>query len=296
MKKHLVIVGLGIAAAFAYAVSKSDTAAVAPHSTNALATIVGTRATADRPDDQLRAKQIHVVYVVPREGTDRQFDTNGSIATSVAAFQNWLKVQTGTKRLRMDTYQGVLDITFVQLSRSDAELQTEATAMGSPLYLRDILEREIKNLGFTSSNKIYALYYEGGSTTPACGGAFWPPVLPGSVVAQYLLGTPPGAPACSTNTFTTSDTSLGYWEVSMIHEILHGLGAVSTCALHHTLSGHVSDSAQDLMYAGTSPWLPSGYNNAILDTGRDDYYGLPKKKACPSQVDVAKSAFLEVVN
>jgi hypothetical protein len=53
----------------------------------------------------------------------------------------------------------------------------------------------------------------------------------------------------------------------MIHEIMHALGFVPTCAPHQTLAGHVSDSPNDVMYAGGAPWAPS-----TLDVGHDDYY------------------------
>lgn len=43
------------------------------------------RATADRPDDS-RLPQIHIAYVVARDGADRSLDTNGSLAGSVSAF------------------------------------------------------------------------------------------------------------------------------------------------------------------------------------------------------------------
>ena len=34
------------------------------------------RATADRPDDSPVAQQIHVIYAVPSDGTDNEFDTS----------------------------------------------------------------------------------------------------------------------------------------------------------------------------------------------------------------------------
>ncbi len=245
------------------------------------ATPTSGRQTQDRTDDNLSAKQIHVIYVVPSDGADRQFDTNGALNTSIAAFQRWHRGQTGGKQFRMDTYQGALDITFVRLGRTDSQIQADARAMGSPLNLRDILEREVRSLGFNDSRKLYAVYYEGGAGVSACGGGAWPPALPGNVAAMYLL-------ACS-NPFASSETSLGYLDIAMFHEIYHSLGAVSTCASHHTRAGHVSDSRDDFM----GSWLPSGYANAKLDIGRDDYYGLTQK-ACENQVDMAQSPFLEV--
>ena len=54
----------------------------------------------------------------------------------------------------------------------------------------------------------------------------------------------------------------------MLHELMHTLGLVATCAPHQTRNGHVSDSPTDLMYACDEPWAPS-----VLDVGRDDYFG-----------------------
>ena len=53
----------------------------------------------------------------------------------------------------------------------------------------------------------------------------------------------------------------------MLHEVLHTMGFVPTCAPHHTRDGHVSDNPRDLMYAGDEPWRP-----AVLDVGNDDYF------------------------
>lgn len=237
---------------------------------------VAQRATADRPDD-VSGHQIHVMYVLPRDGIDEGLDVNGTIATSVAAFQTWLAEQTGGRRLRLDTHQGALDITFLRLSRSEAQL-----AASGP-QLRDQIEAELLLAGINHPNKLYAVYY-GGGTDFACGGGAYPPDLPGSVAALYLRGTPPGAPPCATNRFASSDRSPGYLEFSMLHEIFHTMGVVGSCAPHHTLRGHVSEDPRDLMYAGPDNWQPS-----ILDIGRDDYFN-HNRRGC---LDLARSAFLD---
>ena len=193
---------------------------------------------------------------------DEHLDLSGKIATSVAGFQRWLGDQTGGRRLRVDNYQRELDITFFRLSRSDAAIRNYNA------YVRDQIEAELKQAGFEQPNKLYVVYY-GGTSNYSCGGGAWPPDLSGNVAAMYLYGTPPGAPACATNILGSSETNPGYFEFGMLHEILHTLGFVATCAPHQTLRGHVSDSSSDLMYAGPSPWkLPP-----VLDIGRDDYYG-----------------------
>ena len=176
----------------------------------------------------------------------------------------------------MDTFQSSLDITFLHLSRTDAEVSSNGA------YVRDVIERDLKAAGFNIANKIYAVYYDGRSTY-ACGGGAWPPSLPGVVAALYLLGEPPGAPPCWTNEFASPNGPPGYLEFSMLHEILHTLGFVATCAPHHTRSGHVSDSPQDLMYAGDDPWSPS-----VLDFGHDDYF----MHGTPSCLDLAQNSFL----
>src|SRR4051812_45681831 len=75
------------------------------------------RATADRPDEQSGAL-LHVMYVLPSDGVDDQHDTNGKIGTSVTAFDNWLSNQTPGRSFRIDTFQGLPDITFFRLSRT----------------------------------------------------------------------------------------------------------------------------------------------------------------------------------
>jgi hypothetical protein len=218
-----------------------------------------TRSTIDRPDDR-SGNQIHVMYVVPSDGTDRSLDTTGTIATSVSAIERWFEDQSGGRQLRFDLHEGELDITFHRLGRTNAQI-----ASFGP-FVRDEIEKDLKQAGFNQAGKIYAVYYDGRSTF-SCGGGFWPPTLPGNVVALYLKGEPPGAPACATNEFASSPFNPAYWEFAMLHEILHGLGVVARCAPHHTLEGHVSDDPRDLMYAGPQPWQPS-----LLDAGNDDYF------------------------
>lgn len=233
------------------------------------------RHTTDMPDE-LGGKQVHFLYVLPADGVDEALDTNGAIARSISAIQTWIASQTGGRRLRIDTYQGAPDVTFYRMP------QTDATIAASGAYVRDRIEAQLKDAGFNAGGKIYAVFY-GGSSTYACGGGAWPPTLPGIVAAQYLKGTPPGAPPCALNPVGASATSPGYEDFAMLHEILHTIGIVGSCAPHHTRAGHVSDDPRDLMYAGDQPWRPS-----LLDVGHDDYYG-HSIAGCP---DLATSGWL----
>jgi len=105
------------------------------------------RSTVDRSDDS-SDPQIHVMYVLPSDGSDRELDINGTLESSVAAFQRWLAGQTGGRALRLDTSGGSLDVTFHRLSRSNDEIA------GRGAFVRDAVEADLKAAGFDAANKI----------------------------------------------------------------------------------------------------------------------------------------------
>jgi hypothetical protein len=236
------------------------------------------RATVDRPDD-VKGPQVHAVYVVPSDGTDRGLDTDGSIDQSVAGWNEWLASQTdGRGGFRLDTYQGALDITFFRDPETDAEL-----AAGGA-FVRDELERDLIAAGVIplGGNKIYAVYYDGTSTY-ACGGGAYPPDLPGVVGAMYLHGAPPGAIPCDSTTLAPGGVP-GYLDFGMLHELMHTLGFVPSCAPHQWREGHVDDAENDLMYSGDPPWdLPP-----TLDVNHDDYFETGRTDC----LDLARSPYL----
>ena len=215
------------------------------------------RAAADRPDD-VSGPQIHALYVVPADGVDRGFDTDGTAAASVMNWQRWFVGQTLGGGLRLDTSGGELDVSFHRLAQTDSALAQRGA------FIRDAIEAELRAAGFARTDKVYAVYYDG-SSTAACGGGAWPPSLPGNVAALYLRGTFGTGTSCYDPTLSRS--GLQIMDFAMLHEVLHTMGFVPACAPHHTRSGHVSDDPRDLMYAGPEDWRPS-----VLDVGQDDYY------------------------
>jgi hypothetical protein len=224
------------------------------------------RSTADRAD-AVSAAQVHVVYALPADRSDRGLDSTGVLENTVGSFQGWLRSKAGGRELRMDRYEGKLDVTFVRLSRTDA-----AMAAYGP-FLRDSLEREMGRRGLIRANKVYAVYYDGGSTW-ACGGAALPPAVPGQVAAMYLNGTPAGV-SCARPFVASASAFPGYWEFAMLHDLLHTLGIVAANAPHHVSTqtgggGHVPEP-NDLMYSGTAPWVIDA--RTVIDVGGDDYFG-----------------------
>src|SRR5262249_53718413 len=158
------------------------------------------RSTSDRPDD-FQGPQVHVLYVVPSDGVDRALDTDGTIAASVANFQGWLRGQTGGRALRVDTFQGEVDVSFARLGLTDAELAAKG------LSLRDTIEQSLVADGFDAPGKLYAVYYDG-SDTAACGGGAWPPALVGTVAAVYMRATYGGGFLCYDPTLSRSGLQL----------------------------------------------------------------------------------------
>jgi hypothetical protein len=70
----------------------------------------------------------------------------------------------------------------------------------------------------------------------------------------------------------------------MIHELLHAMGLVPSCAPHYDGTGHVSDSPADMM----APFLNLD-QVPILDVNRDDYF----HAGIPNCFDLSNSRFLE---
>jgi hypothetical protein len=217
------------------------------------------RTTTDQPDDII-GPQVHVVYAIPADGTDRGLDTNGTIAASVGNWENWLRGQTGGHALRLDTAHGAVDVTFFRLPDTQAQVMAQGT------FARDLIEKDLKAAGLTAPNKIYAVYYDGQSTA-ACGGGAWPPLLKGIVGAIYLPSTYWNTAGDPCYVPQASLSGMNLMDFAILHELMHTIGIVPLCSPHQTRAGHVSDSPTDLMYAGNEDWHPS-----VLDIGHDDYF------------------------
>jgi len=235
--------------------------------------------TVDQPDDSA-GNQVHVIYVLPSDGVDQNFDIDGTLSGSMQLAQNWFAGQTNGRHVRFDTYRGALDITFVRLTRSDAQF------LGFGMAIREALAADLAAAGFTNQQKIYAVFYGGGSPRSGvqipCGQGAYP------VAAIYL--------ACLLD---RSDIQVlipvhGLSKIlglGMIHEVFHNLGAVPSCAPHYTAS-HSGDDPRDIMVASLSGQLGTYRTEnflPLLDAGRDDYYE-HTNRGC---LDIARSAFFE---
>jgi hypothetical protein len=236
------------------------------------------RQLADQPDLFPEDYQVHVIYAVPTDGRDNQFDTNGVIATSIEVSNTFFQRASGGKEIRYDlTTDGRLDITFLALPDPGADYADEG------VFAREAIQADVLNAVFTDPRKIYLVYYDGRFDLP-CGGA-GPPIGTGDPVAVMYLQ---GSICFNRYEFAGASAQAGFWEWAAAHEVVHALGFVRTCSPNHNdlAVAHTGDDPADLMYAGALPWAP-----LVLDPGGDDYYGASVPPDC--EYNLFLSAFLE---
>jgi len=253
------------------------------------------RSTKDLPDDS-KGKQFHILYVVPKDGEDKQLDTDGRLAGSVSAFQNWLCNQTKGKYFRLDTYQGKLDITFVRLPQTAKEISAAADLQFMKKYFSDSslfdqpqfaeIAVHLYLLGFKNPNKTYATFYEGSGPKGACGQSG----LQSKFSVVYLDANTEEGASCGFEKLTADYLKPAFGDFIIGHELIHSQGNVPTCSPHQA-GKHVVDDPADIMFSPNDDpqsrpriWHPY----PVLDANHDDYYGanIPK---CP---DLKNSPFL----
>ena len=197
-------------------------------------------------------------------------DTNGTIEKSVNAWNSWLRGQTGGDGLRLDTFNGQLDTSFVRLAESNDSLSKQQ----SPWFT---IDQELASHGFAGEGKTYAVYYGGDWNLCGAGIFLYPVAVLHGVDSRTGIACPAG---------TLGQDPPGWFDFSMLHEIIHSFGYIQPCAPHHTSTAHVGDSGLDLMW-GDSAW--TDLSQMQLDVNHDDYY-LARIPGCP---DLSGSRYLE---
>jgi hypothetical protein len=220
------------------------------------------RSTADRPDEAV-GPQVHAIYALPSDGQDAALDTNGTVGAWLSAFNDWLAQQSGGVRVRIDTAQGVPDVSFLRLSQTTAELS------GDPVVAYMDVLGAVADAGFSGDGRRYVVVVAAGSDN-ICG-------LGGTAgLALLFVGTCDGVS----------------WAFVAGHELFHTLGAVSSCAAHSNGAGHLTDPSNDLMW----PYAQPPDSTPALDPGHDDYWGPPGDNhlppGCPASANLAESDYM----
>lgn len=209
------------------------------------------RSLADRPDDYT-GEQVKIIYAVPRGAADRQLDVTSKIPYSLSAANRWLESQIGRK-VRFDTFNGDLDIQFVQLPKSDSEY----LQVSKRLWIQEDM------LHLLPPGKNTLVFYEG-SNPSACGESSTAAAAhhTGQFSVVYLVQCDSTAPS--------PDSQPQWADYTAIHELFHAFGALHPPLL--TESPPPNEYYQlhcDLMY---TPKANACLQGQYLDPFRRFYY------------------------
>ena len=209
--------------------------------------VVG-RSTVDRPDE-VTGFQIHLIYVLLSGSKDDERDVDGSINTWVNDAQNWLQKTLGRK-FKIDTYQGNVDVTFLQ-----SKYRAEDLCAGSCNALKKLADEMRQTDPSISASK--TLFFNIGENLEknTCG---WAGI--GSNLALDFYGDS----RCN-DPRSIAQTGLSDPSKIFIHEIIHSFG------VHHVCS----DDSDILIGTPecTVNYKTFGYVPVTIDSNHKNYVG-----------------------
>jgi hypothetical protein len=232
----------------------------------------------DTPDDSGRDK-FHAVYVLGSDSGAADPDMVGNIQRDVGALSSWFQSQTAHP-LNIDRKAGQIEVTTWKLPDLTKQQIAKWADDSSPYFLIALIRMAQDGFGSPYGRRwLFVLDTRGLDTASfPCGVAFaqWATVFTNNACAP-VTGT------------TDADSVDGPPKNSAqvaLHEMIHTLGAVPSCATHYDGTGHVSDDTveegSDLMYP-TAELQPKS-----IDPHNDDYFN-DNIPGCP---DVAESPFV----
>ena len=169
-------------------------------------------------------------------------------------------VLNDASNLAYDTYSGELDVTFVRLQRTAREYKNTRDDLFSTL------SRDLRAYGLRDEHKLYAVFFEGAHQEGPSGGACG---VGGTGYVFTYVWNP-----CATDLVAKNDEgNLSVTSAIMAHELVHGLGAVKSCAPNaYAYDEHTESPNYDLMATENASVVYRRQGNAVLDPGRDDYF------------------------
>jgi len=247
--------------------------------------------TADLPDVAVGA-QIHILYMYPADGIDRTDFVAPRIARDVAGVGGWWQAQDPTRTPRFDVADFPCDSEFGRLDITTVPIQDAATLAGlddRTVLLTQLRAQIARALGPAPVGKAYLVYVD----VPVPGiGTVCALTRPGSTQPSAANGTAfvflqPNDAQCLVGGF---GTGTGWPAQTVAHELLHVMAGRLVGAPHACVDdpAHVCDPRTDVL--AISPVISySSLGQAVLDGGRDDYYG----HGLPNRWDARNSAWLE---
>ena len=191
----------------------------------------------------------------------------GRSAAWMATFNDWFAAATGGVRLRVDTFAGQPDVSFLRLPETDTAL----TAQGA--FANDMIYTELRVAGFTDPDEDVRRHRAGREQRRVRLGRR-------RASARRHLSA-----SHAVRSFVRRDRVALRDRARDLPRARSGRSVCGALA-----DGHVGDLPGDLMYAYAYPGTP------LLDPGHDDYYGPPGDDhlpaSCSSTANVANSLFL----
>ena len=241
----------------------------------------------DRKDISKFKNQIHAILLLPCEREDRKLDINFKIQSSLIAINTWFQNKSLNQQINFDkNFDGNIDVTFLRVNKSMKWFMNykkyngfdDETDVSEKVENIISINQDIFN---NYNNKKFIVFFEGWEKRKylnydICGKSRY-----NGQVAVYFTSSPfkkyvgkdiilknnKRIFSCTKNDHLndTNDLTFGDAEVTILHEILHTLGAPSTCGENLDKSKHhVVDSKDDILYRISG--------NNYLDFNNDDYY------------------------
>ncbi len=235
--------------------------------------------------DIIKSEQYHAVFLLPCEMQDRKFDVNLNIETSLLAINKWFAEKSRIQKIQFDmNNMNRIDVTFLRANKTMKWFDNTIEGEEKKIDVSDKIKKIIfdnKDKFNNFNKKKFIIFFEGWERRKyinydVCGKSTYD----GKIAIYYaasrfkkyvgndiILKNNKRIFTCTKEDHLNdpNDLTFGDAEATILHEILHSLGAPSKCAENLDDKGHhVTDNENDIMNK------ISGYK--YLDFNNDDYY------------------------
>ena len=241
----------------------------------------------DKKDVAEFKNQIHAILLLPCEREDRKFDVNLNIQSSLLAINSWFQNKSLNQQINFDTtIDGNIDVTFLRVNKSMNWFMNSKILdqNNNEIGISEKVEKIIidnQNIFKNYDDKKFIVFFEGYEKRKYLNYDICGKSRHNGKVAVYFTSSPfkkyigndiilknnKRIFSCTKNDHLNdiNDLEFGDAEVTILHEILHTLGAPSRCGKNlDNSSHHVQDSKDDILYRISG--------NNYLDFNNDDYY------------------------
>jgi len=241
----------------------------------------------DKKDLAELKNQIHAILLLPCEREDRKLDVNKNIHSSLLAINSWFQNKSLNQQINFDTtIDGNIDVTFLRVNKSmnwfvNSKILDQNY---NEISISEKVEKIIidnQNIFKNYDEKKFIVFFEGYEKRKylnydICGKSrhngkvavyFTSSSFKKYIGNDIILKNNKRIFSCTKNDHLNdiNDLEFGDAEVTILHEMLHTLGAPSKCAKNLDNSKHhVEDSKDDILYRISG--------NSYLDFNNDDYY------------------------